>query len=49
MTMSEDDWDSVIATNLKGTFNCSKAAGHTCSAQALRSHYQHLFGGRANG
>jgi 3-oxoacyl-[acyl-carrier protein] reductase len=26
MMMSETDWDSVIATNLKSTFNCSKAA-----------------------
>jgi 3-oxoacyl-[acyl-carrier protein] reductase len=26
MMMSEADWDSVIATNLKSTFNCSKAA-----------------------
>jgi len=26
MMMSEEDWDSVIATNLKSTFNCSKAA-----------------------
>ena len=26
MTMSEADWDVVLATNLKGTFNCSKAA-----------------------
>jgi 3-oxoacyl-[acyl-carrier protein] reductase len=26
MTMSEADWDAVITTNLKGTFNCSKAA-----------------------
>ena len=26
MTMSEDDWDAVTATNLKSTFNCSKAA-----------------------
>src|SRR5271169_5297290 len=25
LTMSEQDWDSVIAVNLKGTFNCSKA------------------------
>ena len=23
--MSEEDWDSVIGTNLKGTFNCTKA------------------------
>ncbi len=26
MMMTEEDWDSVIATNLKSTFNCSKAA-----------------------
>ncbi len=26
MLMSEEDWDSVIDTNLKSTFNCSKAA-----------------------
>jgi len=26
MLMSENDWDSVITTNLKSTFNCSKAA-----------------------
>lgn len=26
MTMSENDWDIVQSTNLKGTFNCSKAA-----------------------
>lgn len=26
MMMSEDSWDAVIDTNLKGTFNCSKAA-----------------------
>lgn len=26
MMMSEDDWDAVQATNLKSTFNCSKAA-----------------------
>jgi 3-oxoacyl-[acyl-carrier protein] reductase len=25
-TVSEDDWDQVIAVNLKGTFNCCKAA-----------------------
>ena len=26
MLMKEDDWDDVIDNNLKGTFNCSKAA-----------------------
>jgi 3-oxoacyl-[acyl-carrier protein] reductase len=26
MLMSEEDWDSVMATNLKSTFNCSKSA-----------------------
>jgi len=26
MLMKEEEWDAVIATNLKGTFNCSKAA-----------------------
>jgi 3-oxoacyl-[acyl-carrier protein] reductase len=26
MTMSEQDWDAVSTTNLKSTFNCSKAA-----------------------
>lgn len=26
MLMSEEDWDSVIDTNLKSTFNCAKAA-----------------------
>jgi 3-oxoacyl-[acyl-carrier protein] reductase len=26
MLMSEADWDSVLTTNLKSTFNCSKAA-----------------------
>jgi len=26
MMMSEEDWDTVLSTNLKSTFNCSKAA-----------------------
>ena len=26
MMMSEEDWDAVVKTNLKSTFNCSKAA-----------------------
>jgi 3-oxoacyl-[acyl-carrier protein] reductase len=26
LTMKEEDWDNVLQTNLKSTFNCSKAA-----------------------
>jgi len=26
MSMKEEDWDAVLAVNLKGAFNCSKAA-----------------------
>jgi len=33
--MSEDDWDVVIDTNLKGTFNCVKAV----SRQMMRQRY----------
>ena len=29
MRMSEEDWDIVLATNLKGAFNCSKAVQRT--------------------
>lgn len=35
MRMSEDDWDLVIDTNLKGSFNCIKAA----SRQMMRQRY----------
>lgn len=31
--MSEQDWDAVIATNLKGTFNCTKAVTRTMMKQ----------------
>jgi 3-oxoacyl-[acyl-carrier protein] reductase len=33
MMMSEEDWDVVQDTNLKGTFNCSKAAVRTMIRQ----------------
>ena len=33
MMMSEDDWDIVQATNLKGTFNCTKAAMSATSSR----------------
>ena len=35
MRMSEEDWDIVIDTNLKGTFNCIKAV----SRQMMRQRY----------
>jgi 3-oxoacyl-[acyl-carrier protein] reductase len=35
MRMSEEDWDVVIDTNLKGTFNCIKAV----SRQMMRQRY----------
>ncbi len=35
LRMSEDDWDVVIDTNLKGTFNCIKAV----SRQMMRQRY----------
>lgn len=35
MRMSEEDWDIVIDTNLKGTFNCIKAAAR----QMMRQRY----------
>lgn len=31
--MTEDEWDSVINTNLKGTFNCTKAVTRTMMKQ----------------
>ncbi len=31
--MKEEDWDAVIAVNLKGTFNCSKAVALTMMKQ----------------
>ena len=33
MRMNESDWDAVIAVNLKGTFNCIKAATRTMLKQ----------------
>jgi 3-oxoacyl-[acyl-carrier protein] reductase len=35
MMMSEDDWDVVLRTNLKGVFNCCKAA----SRRMMRQRY----------
>ncbi len=33
MRMSEADWDAVLAVNLKGTFNCTKAVTKTMMKQ----------------
>lgn len=33
LRMKEEDWDSVIATNLKGTFLCSKAVSRIMMSQ----------------
>ena len=33
LRMKEDDWDSVLAVNLKGVFNCSKAVIRSMSKQ----------------
>jgi len=35
LRMAEEDWDKVIAINLKGVFNCTKA----CSKVMLKQHY----------
>lgn len=37
--MSEEDWDVVIDTNLKGTFNCTKAV----SRQMMRQRYGRII------
>lgn len=39
MMMSEEDWDVVQATNLKGTFNCTKAAVR----QMMRKRYGRII------
>jgi len=33
VTMKDDDWDSVLATNLKGAFNCIKAVSRPMMKQ----------------
>jgi 3-oxoacyl-[acyl-carrier protein] reductase len=39
MRMSEEDWDVVVDTNLKGSFNCIKAA----SRQMMRQRYGRII------
>ena len=38
MRMNENEWDAVIAINLKGTFNCIKAATRSMLKQIGRAH-----------
>ena len=39
LRMAEEDWDRVIAINLKGVFNCTKA----CSKIMLKQHYGRII------
>lgn len=39
LTMSEADWDNVLAINLKGTFNCCKAV----IRHMIRNHYGRII------
>ena len=46
MRMSEDDWDMVIDTNLKGTFNCIKAVSRQMMRQRYGQDREYYLGGR---
>lgn len=48
MKMSEDDFDAVVATNLKGAFNCVKHVSGQCKAEERPDH-QYLLGFRRYG
>ena len=41
MRMSEEEFDAVIAVNLKGTFNCMKQAARPMMKQKIRQNHQH--------
>ena len=47
--MKEEDWDAVLAVNLKGAFNCLRAVSQAHGQAALRPHHQHQFGGGGHG
>ena len=47
--MSEEDWDRVMAINLKGVFLCSKAVMGVMRETAVRKDRQHGFLGRKSG
>ncbi len=46
LRMSEDDWSSVIDTNLTGSFRLAKRAAEGDAAAAPRPDHLHLLGGR---
>ena len=46
MGMSEEAFDRVIETNLKGTFNCIRFAARPMIRQKSGCHHQHGFCGR---
>ena len=51
LEVTEEDWDAVLDTNLKGVFFCAQAAAQTNDPQPLWQNHQHIFpagaGGRA--
>ena len=49
MKMSEEDFDAVIDTNLKGAFNCIKHVSRQMIKQKGGAHHQHLFCIRCDG
>ena len=48
MRMKEEDWDAVLNTNLKGVFNCTKAAVKYMMKQRV-AYRQHHLCRRCNG
>lgn len=49
MKMSEDDFDAVVATNLKGAFNCVKHVSRQMLKQRSGPDHQYLLGFRRYG
>ncbi len=49
MRMKEEDWDAVLNTNLKGVFNCTKAAVKYMTETKSGPYRQHHLCRRCNG
>ena len=49
LRMTDDDWASVIDTNLTGTFRLAKRAAEGHDAAPSRPDHLHLLGGRPAG